>query len=135
MFHRLADPAVAVARDPLVTAVSRHWFIVRHNDRVTLHPIVQSKREEIAALCRELGVRRLDVFGSAVTEDFDVERSDVDVLVEVEPDRLTLADYFALRQGLQRILGREVDVLDIGALRNPYIRSEVMATREPLYAA
>lgn len=108
---------------------------MRHNDPVTLHPILQAKREEITALCRELGVRRLDVFGSAVTEHFDFEHSDVDVLVEVEPNRLTLADYFALRQGLQRILGRDVDVIDIGALRNPYIRSEVLANREPLYAA
>jgi hypothetical protein len=102
---------------------------------VTVHPILQSKREEIAALCRELGVRRLDVFGSAVTKDFDVDRSDIDVLVEAEPDRLTLAEFFALQTGLQRILGREVDILDIGALRNPYLRAEVMATREALYAA
>jgi len=102
---------------------------------VTVHPAVESKRAEIATLCRELGVRRLDVFGSAVTDDFDVERSDVDVLVEVEPDQLTMANYFALRNGLQRILGRDVDVLDIGARRNPYVRSEVMATREALYAA
>lgn len=102
---------------------------------MTLHPIVQSKRVEITSLCRELGVRRLDVFGSAVTEHFDPNRSDVDVLVEVDPDRLTLADYFALRQRLQQILGRDVDVLDIGALRNPYLRSEVLANRETLYAA
>ncbi|TWF81574.1 hypothetical protein FHX44_117519 [Pseudonocardia hierapolitana] len=43
-----------------------------------MHPIVESKRAEIAALCRELGVRRLDVFGSAVSDDFDVERSDAE---------------------------------------------------------
>jgi hypothetical protein len=84
----------------------------RHNDRVAVHPIVQAKRAEIAALCRELGVLRLDVFGSAVTEDFDLDRSDVDVLVETEPGRLTLAEYFALQTGLQRSLGRDVDILD-----------------------
>lgn len=109
--------------------------VVRQNDRVPLHPVVQAKRDEIAALCREFGVRRLDIFGSAVTEDFDVERSDVDVLIEVDPEHLTLANYFGLRQGLQRILGRPVDVVDAGALRNPYVKSEVMATRELLYAA
>lgn len=102
---------------------------------MTVCPILQSNREEIAALCRELGVRRLDVFGSAVTKDFDGDRSDIDVLVEAEPDRRTLAEYFALQTGLQRILGREVDILDSGALRNPYLRAEVMATREALYAA
>jgi uncharacterized protein len=121
-----------------MAAVAPTWPMaagVRHNDRVTVHPVVESKRAEIAALCRELGVRRLDIFGSAVTEHFDTDRSDVDVLVEVEQEQLTMANYFALRNGLQRILGRDVDVLDIGSLRNPYVRSEVMATREVLYAA
>jgi predicted nucleotidyltransferase len=100
-----------------------------------VHPVVESKREEIAALCRELGVRRLDVFGSAVSDDFDVERSDVDVLVEVDPQHLTLANYFALKEGLERLLQRPVDVVDAGAVRNPYFKAQVLATRELLYAA
>ncbi len=37
-----------------------------------MHPVVETKRAEIQALCRELGVLRLDVFGSAVADDFDV---------------------------------------------------------------
>jgi predicted nucleotidyltransferase len=100
-----------------------------------MHPIVESKRAEIAALCRELGVRRLDVFGSAVTDDFDVERSDVDVLVETDPQHLTLENYFALKNGLEHLLQRPVDVVDAGAVSNPYFRAHVMATREVLYAA
>lgn len=100
-----------------------------------MHPVVETKRSEIAALCRALGVIRLDVFGSAVTDDFDVERSDVDVLVEVDRARLTLSNYFALQEGLERILGRPVDVVDAAAVRNPYFKAQVMATRELLYAA
>src|SRR5947208_7930853 len=88
-----------------------------------VHPIVESKREEIAALCRELGVRRLDVFGSAVSDDFDLERSDVDVLVEVDPMHLTLTNYLALKEGLERLLQRPVDVVDAGAIRNPYFKA------------
>lgn len=105
----------------------------REDDLV--HPVVESKRAEIAALCRRLGVRTLDVFGSAVGDDFDPERSDVDVLVEVAPEQLTMANYFELRAGLVEILGRPVDVVDIGAMRNPYFAAQVMATREALYAA
>lgn len=103
---------------------------------VTLHPVVESKRAEIVALCRELGVLRLDVFGSAVTDDFDVERSDVDVLVEFGPAaRGGLRTYFALKDGLELILGRQVDVVSARAVRNPYFRQQVMASREYLYAA
>ena len=78
---------------------------------------------------------KLDVFGSAVGDDFDPERSDVDVLIEVAPEHLTMANYFALRAGLENILGRPVDVVDVGAVRNPYFAARMMATREPLYAA
>ena len=48
--------------------------------------IIDKHRSEIEALCRTYRVRRLDVFGSAVREDFDPVRSDVDFLVEFEPD-------------------------------------------------
>ncbi|MGH8930184.1 MAG: hypothetical protein ACRDZO_05995 [Egibacteraceae bacterium] len=40
-----------------------------------MHPIIESKRAEIGALCKEFGIRRLDVFGSAVADEFDSERS------------------------------------------------------------
>ncbi len=76
-------------------------------------------------LCRGLPVRRLDVFGSAV-----------DVLVEFEAgagfDRFDA--YFDLREGLERILGRPVDLVSATALRNPYVKQRVLATRELLYA-
>jgi predicted nucleotidyltransferase len=103
---------------------------------VALHPVVENKRAEIVALCRELGVLRLDVFGSAVTDEFDVEHSDVDVLVEFGPAaREGLRTYFALKDGLERILARPVDVVSARAVRNPYFREQVMAGREYLYAA
>ncbi len=101
-----------------------------------MHPAVEASRDEIADLCRVLGVRRLDVFGSAVGHDFDIERSDVDVLVEFAPEGAGgIRTYFALKDGLERILGRPVDVVSARAVRNPYFRARVMATREHLYAA
>jgi predicted nucleotidyltransferase len=101
-----------------------------------MHPIVESKRAEIAALCRELGVRRLDVFGSAVSDDFDVERCDVDVLVDFDTTAPGSFDtYFALKRGLEAILGRSVDVVVTSAIRNPYFRAQAMEARESLFAA
>ncbi|HWE90950.1 MAG TPA: nucleotidyltransferase domain-containing protein [Pseudonocardiaceae bacterium] len=102
-----------------------------------MHDLVEAKRHEIEELCRALAVRRLDVFGSAVSGSFDLESSDVDVLVEFAagPDFDYFGAYFGLKEGLERILDRPVDVVSVTAIRNPYFRQEVMETRELLYAA
>jgi predicted nucleotidyltransferase len=92
-------------------------------------------REAIAALCRQYGVRRLAVFGSATTDRFDPERSDVDFLVEFNPASASLRTYFGLKEDLERLLGRPVDLVAPAALRNPYFAAGVEETREELYAA
>lgn len=49
-----------------------------------MHPLIERHREEIEALCRRYGVRRLDVFGSLVRDDFDAATSDVDIVVDFQ---------------------------------------------------
>ncbi len=100
-----------------------------------MHQVIEAKRAEIAALCREFGVVPLDVFGSAARSDQARHPNDVDLLVEVAPDRLTLENYFALRDALSEVLGRPVDLVDARAVKNPYFRAEVDATSELVYAA
>jgi uncharacterized protein len=93
--------------------------------------------EELRALCRRYHVRWLDVFGSAARADFDPERSDVDFLVEFDrshPDALSLKTYFDFKDALEALLGRPVDLVEPGALRNPYLRASIDASREPLFA-
>ena len=99
--------------------------------------IIERHRTDIEALCRSYRVKRLDVFGSAIREHFDPGRSDVDFLVEFEPDpgRNTFHAYMGLRDELSRLLGRPVDLVMPSGLRNRYIVQEVEATREPVYAA
>jgi predicted nucleotidyltransferase len=99
-----------------------------------VHEVVESRRDQIQELCRELSVRRLDVFGSVVNGSFDVDTSDVDVPAEFEagPD---FDHYFALKEGLEEIIGRPVDVVTPSGLANPYFRQRVMQTRELIYAA
>ena len=102
-----------------------------------MHERVRERLTEIQRLCRELGVRRLDLFGSAADGTFDPGTSDVDVLVEFV-DRADLdrfGAYFALKEGLEDLLGRPVDVIVASAMRNPYVREQVMRTRQSLYAA
>jgi predicted nucleotidyltransferase len=102
-----------------------------------MHDVVEQKRAEIEALCRRLGIRRLDLFGSAVGGSFDPYVSDVDVLVEfdIRAGFDYFGTYFSLKEGLERILERTVDVVSATSIRNPYFRDQVMRTREPLYAA
>ena len=90
----------------------------------------------IAAVCRRFGVRRLSVFGSAVTGDFSPERSDVDFLVEFDNDLESRFDaYFGLKDELEHLLGRPVDLVMPKALENPYFAASVERSRQELYAA
>lgn len=92
---------------------------------------------ELVRLCQRFGVIRLDVFGSAAHGEFDPERSDVDFLVELDPPTgMSRFDaYFGLKEALEALLGRPVDLVGSSALANPYFAEAVERTREPLYAA
>lgn len=92
--------------------------------------------EAIERACKQYGVARLRVFGSAVTDGFDPERSDVDFLVDFIPDNDNLFDdYFDLKAELERIVGREVDLVDASAVVNPYFRASAFGSAQDLYAA
>lgn len=92
--------------------------------------------DEVERLCRRFGVSRLAIFGSAVTEDFDPERSDLDVLVEFADDVEDLFDaYFGLREALADLAGRPVDLVMASAVKNPYVARSIAETRRDLFAA
>ena len=100
-------------------------------------PLVSERREAIAELCRQAHARRLDLFGSAVRDDFDASSSDLDFLVvfdELPPVPYAEA-FFALKQGLERLFARPVDLVVERAIRNPYFKQRVTAERQQVYAA
>jgi len=98
---------------------------------------VEQRQSEIAALCRRFGVRRLELFGSAGRADFDPTASDVDLLVELEPPSgMGYADaYFGLKEELELLFARPVDLVSLASLSNPYFLREIEASRRLLYAA
>ncbi|MCS7483859.1 nucleotidyltransferase family protein [Umezawaea endophytica] len=102
-----------------------------------MHELVADRVNEIVDLCRRLEVRRLDLFGSALGDAFDVASSDVDILVEFATGQGIdhFGTYFALKEGLEAVLGRPVDLVSGSSIRNPFFRQQVMDTRETLYAA
>jgi predicted nucleotidyltransferase len=92
-------------------------------------------KPRIDELCRRVKVNRLDVFGSATDESFG-DLSDVDVLVRFEPDGEGLFNrYFDLKEGLEEIFGRPVDVVIEDAIRNPYFKAGIEHGRRNVYAA
>ena len=96
------------------------------------------RRDESRAVCRRFHRRRLDLFGSAARGDFDPQRSDVHFLVEFDrthPDALSLRTYFGLKEALEGLLGRPVDLVEPGAVRNPYLKASIEGSREPVFAA
>ena len=72
---------------------------------------IKIDREKIAAFCRERGIHKMSLFGSVMRDDFDPERSDVDVLVEFQPGALNGVgwDYFGYGDELAEIIGHRVD--------------------------
>ncbi len=101
--------------------------------------LVEARVEEIRQICRRHGVERLDLFGSAAGEGFDdLGGSDLDFVVSFERrDLPELFDhYFGLKEDLEDLFGRGVDLVMEGAVRkNPYFAESVAETRVPLYAA
>ncbi len=103
-----------------------------------MHRLIAEKRAAISAICRRYGVSKLEVFGSAARGgDFEPELSDADFLVEYCGVRRLgpLEEYFGLREDLAAVLGRPVDLVEPGAVKNPYILRGINDARETVYAA
>lgn len=100
-----------------------------------MSPKLNVDMERLAAVCRKWRVRELSVFGSALREDFGPE-SDVDVLVSFDAEApWSLWDLIRVKDELAEIFGRDVDLVEREALRNPWRKREILRTREVLYAA
>ena len=99
--------------------------------------VLEHKRE-LGDLCRRFRVKKLDLFGSAVTEgSFDNGKSDIDFAVEfeaMEPVAHARA-YFGLLAALQDLFSCPIDLIEIKAVTNPYMLESVNKQRREIYAA
>ena len=90
---------------------------------------------DLAALCRKWRVAELALFGSVLRADFRPD-SDIDVLVTFAPDATwDLMDVVTMKDELEALLGRPVDLVEKPAIRNPILRREILARNEVVYAA
>ncbi len=95
---------------------------------------IEKKRDALAALCRQYGVARLEVFGSAARDvGFDPNRSDADFLVTFKDiARNDLTAFTDLKDALERLLGRPVDLVEREAIemsRNFIRRRAILKVR------
>ena len=98
---------------------------------------VDEQQDEIAAVCREYGIERLFVFGSAIRDDFIPGDSDIDLLVEFGPIEVTkkFHTYLDAREAFRRIFQADVDLVMRGAVKNKVIANEIDRTKKLIYAA
>jgi predicted nucleotidyltransferase len=98
--------------------------------------ILELDLEAVASVCRAHGVSTLTIFGSATSARFDQARSDVDFLVDFLPgSQDAFADYFGLKEDLESMFGRPVDLVMANAIRNPYFAAAAADGAEQVYAA
>lgn len=100
-----------------------------------MHPAITQHRPAIAAICERYGIRRLEVFGSAaLASDFDPASSDADFLVEFSPSvEPGLQSIFGAKADLEALLGRGVDLVEPGAVRNPYVLANINRDHEVIF--
>lgn len=102
-----------------------------------MNALVKNKITDLARICSKHRVSRLELFGSAVVGDFDPERSDFDFLVDFRREKeINAADqYFGLLEDLEALFERHIDLIETGAMHNPYFIRRVNESRTLIYAA
>jgi hypothetical protein len=98
--------------------------------------LVVNKKTEIERICAKYKVKSLSLTGSAVSGTWDPHTSDNDCIIEFETmnpeDHADL--YFSLIEEMEKLLGHRIDLIEMDAVTNPYLRKSFTSSQEPLYA-
>ncbi len=92
---------------------------------------VNISQDKIAKFCQKHHIRKLSLFGSVIRDDFG-SHSDIDVLVEFEPEHIPGLDFFDIQDELSELLGRKVDLNTPGFL-SPYFKKEILNEAKVIY--
>ena len=102
-----------------------------------MESLILKYNESLIDLCRRYHVFRLEVFGSAATSEFNQAKSDIDLLVEFDSSvsNRRFDNYFEFLDELKLLFGRNVDLIEPGGLKNPYLIRRINETRRQIYVA
>ncbi|NOX86255.1 MAG: DNA polymerase subunit beta [Chlorobi bacterium] len=97
--------------------------------------LISKKKDDLMALLYKHHVDSMYAFGSVVTEKFDPERSDIDLIVEIEEDDpVEKGEHLlSLWDELEKFFNRKVDLLTQSSIKNPYLRKSIEATKIKIY--
>lgn len=96
--------------------------------------LIERNIDKIRELCSKYKVRKLFVFGSVLTDKFKKD-SDIDLIVDFQGvDLYEYADnYFDLKESLENLFKRDVDLLEDKAIKNPYLRKSIDSSKQLIY--
>jgi len=96
--------------------------------------LIEKNIETLISLCKQHKVKELYIFGSILTSGFN-DSSDIDFLVQFDNiDILEYADnYFDFKEKLEKLLDRDIDLLENQAIRNPIFRKVLDRDKKLVY--
>lgn len=96
---------------------------------------IKASPTQIAEFCQRWHITEFALFGSVLRDDFRPD-SDIDVLVTFAPNPgWSLFDWVDMKEELETLCGRKVDIADKEELKNPYRRHEILRTHQVIYAS
>jgi len=90
---------------------------------------------EIKKICEKHEAKSLALFGSALTDEFDPDNSDLDFLLELNAPEDGLQKYFGIKEELEALLKKEVDLVMPKAIRNPLLKESIFSRLKKCYDA
>lgn len=102
---------------------------------MNLMTLLREKHSDFVDLCRSHKVDKIYAFGSSITDHFDPEKSDIDIVVKIDIDEP--ADrgeaLLSLWNKLEILFQRKVDLLTEDSIRNPYLKANINRTKRLIY--
>ncbi|NOR73830.1 MAG: DNA polymerase subunit beta [Draconibacterium sp.] len=102
---------------------------------MVIKDLIKNRESDFEGLCQNHSVKFLFAFGSSVTDNFDFDKSDIDLVVEIEePDPISRGEkIMSLWDKLEEFFMRKVDLLTNPNIRNPYLRQSVNESKILIY--
>ncbi len=97
--------------------------------------LINEKYFDFVDLCRLHQVDKIYAFGSSITDHFDPNKSDIDLVVKIDiEDPANRGEaLLSLWDKLEAFFNRKVDLLTEDSIRNPYLKSNISRTKQLIY--
>ncbi len=102
---------------------------------MNLKDSITFKMTDFLSLCKSHKVKHLYAFGSSVTDHFDEDTSDIDLLIEIDTeDPIERGEHLmSIWDKFEQLFQRKVDLLTNGSIRNPILKKNIDATKVLIY--